>query len=60
MKAASFVFILLFFFAAPPVRAETINVSDSHGGSVTQYNARWSGLAQRGVSVRIVGPCQSA
>jgi hypothetical protein len=60
MKAAPFVFIVLFIFAAPPVRAETINVSDSHGGSVAQYNARWAGLAQRGVSVRIVGPCQSA
>ena len=60
MKVAPFVFILLFFFAASSTRAETINVSDSHGGSVTQYNARWSGLAQRGVSVRIVGPCQSA
>ena len=60
MKVAPFVFILLFFFAASSTRAETINVSDNHGGSVTQYNTRWAGLAQRGVSVRIVGPCQSA
>src|SRR5579872_5934168 len=41
-------------------RAETIDVSDDHGGSVAEYDARWTELAQRGVAVRIVGPCQSA
>ena len=40
--------------------AETIDVSDSHGGLVSAYDARWAGLAARGVHVRIVGPCQSA
>src|SRR5271154_3894073 len=40
--------------------AETINVYDNHGGSVAEYDARWSDLAARGVNVRIVGPCQSA
>lgn len=40
--------------------AETIDVSDNHGGSVAQYNQRWAGLAARGVDVRVVGPCQSA
>ena len=40
--------------------AETIDVSDDHGGSVAQYDARWAGLESQGVSVRIVGPCQSA
>jgi hypothetical protein len=60
MKAVPFVFILLYFFAVPLARAETIDVSDNHGGSVAQYDARWAGLARRGVSVRIVGPCQSA
>jgi hypothetical protein len=48
------------FFAALPARAETIDVYDNHGGSVAQYNARWAADAARGVSVRIVGPCQSA
>ena len=43
-----------------PAAAETIDVSDNHGGRVADYNARWAGLAARGVSVRIVGPCQSA
>jgi hypothetical protein len=43
-----------------PAAAETIDVFDNHGGSVSEYDARWAGLAARGVSVRIVGPCQSA
>jgi hypothetical protein len=41
-------------------RAETIDISDNHGGRVAEYSARWSELAGRGVNVRIVGPCQSA
>jgi hypothetical protein len=45
---------------ALPAQSETIDVSDSHGGSVAQYSAHWAELARRGVSVRIVGPCQSA
>ena len=52
------VFVLGLFLA--PALAETIEVSDNHGGSVAQYDARWAGLAARGVNVRIVGPCQSA
>jgi hypothetical protein len=43
-----------------PAAAETIDVFDNHGGSVAEYNARWAEFAARGVSVRIVGPCQSA
>ena len=41
-------------------RAETIDVSDNHGGRVSEYSAQWSELARKGVNVRIVGPCQSA
>jgi hypothetical protein len=48
------------FCVAAPAAAETINVFDNHGGSVIEYNARWTELAARSVSVRIVGPCQSA
>src|ERR1700726_1432624 len=40
--------------------AETIDVSDNHGGLVSAYDARWAEAAARGVHVRIVGPCQSA
>jgi hypothetical protein len=43
-----------------PLAAETIDVSDSRGGSVAENDGRWAGLAARGLSVRIVGPCQSA
>ena len=46
--------------AAPLACAETINVSDNHGGSVAAYSQRWKALAARGVDVRIVGKCQSA
>ncbi len=50
----------LMTIAGAMAHAETINVSDNHGGSVAAYDARWAGLAARGVNVRIVGPCQSA
>ncbi len=40
--------------------AETIDVFDNHGGSVVEYDQHWAALAAQGVSVRIVGPCQSA
>jgi hypothetical protein len=47
--------------AVSATRAETIDVSDNHGGHVPQYAARWAALAERDdVKVRIVGPCQSA
>lgn len=46
--------------ATSAARAETIDISDNHGGSVAEYSARWAELARQGVNVRIVGPCQSA
>ena len=60
MKAVSFAFFLMALLFTPSAKAETIDVSDSHGGSVSAYDAHWQELAQRGVNVRIVGPCQSA
>jgi hypothetical protein len=50
---------LLACLAAPAI-AETIKVSDNHGGSVALYNSHWAGLAARGVNVAVVGPCKSA
>jgi hypothetical protein len=41
-------------------RADTVDVSDDHGGSVAEYDANWTAIAARGANVRIVGPCQSA
>ena len=64
LKHRILIFILaiasLITFAAAMARAETIEVSDNHGGSVAAYDARWAAYARKGVSVRIVGPCQSA
>jgi len=60
MKVSIVAIIATLSFAASMARAETIDVFDNHGGRVAEYNARWAGLAARGVSVRIVGPCQSA
>jgi hypothetical protein len=60
MNPATFIFGALLCFAAFSVRAETIDVSDDHGGSVAEYAHRWAGLGRRDVSVRIVGPCKSA
>ena len=62
MKTRYFLFLLALTMlgGAAIAKAETIDVSDNHGGSVAEYNARWAAYAARGVSVRIVGPCQSA
>ena len=40
--------------------AATLDVSDNHGGSVRDYDAKWRALGQEGTHVRIVGSCQSA
>ena len=42
------------------IHAATLDVSDNHGGSVRDYDAKWRALGQEGTHVRIVGPCQSA
>ncbi len=52
--------LLLASFTVSIAAAETINVSDNHGGSVDAYAQRWKALAARGVNVRIVDKCQSA
>jgi hypothetical protein len=52
--------VIALWLAASVAAAETIDVSDDHGGSVAIYNQRWQEYTARGVSVRIVGPCQSA
>ena len=60
MKSVALVLIAILSLAVSQAHAETINVSDDHGGSVAAYAARWTALAAKGDSVRIVGPCQSA
>jgi hypothetical protein len=59
MKACPLILVALLGLAALPARAETIDVSDNHGGRVVEYEARWAALGAQGASVRIVGPCQS-
>jgi hypothetical protein len=58
VRPSTIVLALLLGAAALPARAETIDVDDSHGGRVADYDARWA--AHAGARVRIVGPCQSA
>jgi len=61
MKRIALSLIALTCFLIPVSSfAETIDVFDDHGGVVPDYDAKWTDLAARGVSVRIVGPCQSA
>ena len=60
MPARIILLILLVSILPSAGLAETITVSDDHGGSVAAYDARWAALAARGVDVQIVGPCQSA
>lgn len=60
MTKRSLFLLAILLLSTPSASAETIDVFDNHGGRVAEYSARWAGLAARGVSVRIVGPCQSA
>ncbi|WP_246702459.1 hypothetical protein [Starkeya sp. ORNL1] len=60
MRKITILLASLLALAAIPAWAETIDVSDNHGGSVMAYDARWAAYATRGVDVRIIGPCQSA
>ena len=55
-------FLLVFFlsFGTGVASAQTIDVSDDHGGLLSTYQNQWATLASQGVRVRIVGPCVSA
>lgn len=60
MKSRKLLIAALLLTLALPASAETIDVSDNHGGRVADYNTRWAAHAARGARVRIVGPCKSA
>ncbi|HLH90882.1 MAG TPA: hypothetical protein VKX28_20710 [Xanthobacteraceae bacterium] len=60
MKPCRLVLIALLCVGTLPGQAETINLSDDHGGRVADYDARWATHAHDGARVRIVGPCRSA
>jgi len=52
--------VTLLSFGTDVASAQTIDVSDLHGGLVNAYQNQWATLAAQGVKVRIVGPCVSA
>jgi hypothetical protein len=60
MKVRELLLAAVLLLSASVARAEVVNVSDDHGGLVASYQSQWQGLAARGKSVRIVGPCVSA
>jgi hypothetical protein len=60
MKKLISIFAIASSLVSSAWSAETIDVSDNHGGNVRQYDARWAEYGRQGVHVRIVGPCQSA
>ena len=60
MMSRAAVIVAALAAAALAARAETIDVYDNHGGNVEAYDRQWAEHGRAGVSVRIVGPCQSA
>jgi hypothetical protein len=60
VRIRQFLFVAILCLGASVARAETIDVSDDHGGLLSSYQMQWATLAARGVYVRIVGPCVSA
>jgi hypothetical protein len=60
MKVRELLLAAVLLLSASVARAQVVDVSDDHGGLVASYQSQWQGLAARGVSVRIVGPCVSA
>jgi hypothetical protein len=59
MRVWQLLFVVLLPFTGP-ASAQTVDISDYHGGLISAYQNQWSTLAAQGVKVRIVGPCVSA
>jgi hypothetical protein len=60
MKLWRLLISALLVVAASAARAETIEISDDHGGFVTLYQQKWEKLAAQKDNVRITGMCASA
>jgi len=60
LKAWHLVLLAILCLSASMAKAETVEITDDHGGLVTSYVSQWSQLASQGVKVRIAGPCASA
>jgi hypothetical protein len=59
MRVWQLLVVVLLPFAGA-ANAQTVDVSDYHGGLINAYQNQWATLAAQGVRVRIVGPCVSA
>jgi len=60
MKIWPCILAAILTLGASVASAETIDVSDDHGGLLMAYQQQWAQLSARGLNVRIVGPCVSA
>jgi hypothetical protein len=60
MGVRQLLFAAVLLLGTTAASAETVDVSDNHGGPLATYQMEWASLAARGVRVRIVGPCVSA
>ena len=60
MRVWQLLLVIFLSFSTEAARAQTIDVSDYHGGLINAYQNQWTTLAAQGVRVRIVGPCVSA
>jgi hypothetical protein len=52
--------ILALVTSVATAKAQTVDITDEHGGLLVLYQQRWEKLAAQGVHVRVVGPCVSA
>ena len=60
MKIWPCILTAILTLGASVASAETIDVSDDHGGLLMAYQQQWAQLSAQGMNVRIVGPCVSA
>jgi hypothetical protein len=60
MKFRQIVLATVLMIVAPAARAETVVITDDHGGFVYFYQQKWEKLAAQKDNVRIAGLCASA
>ena len=60
MKTWQALAAIVLSFATSAARGETVEISGDYGGLLVAYQAKWKGLSEKGVDVRISGPCVSA
>ena len=60
MKAWQFISLVILCVCTSMAKAETVEITDDHGGLVTSYVSQWAQFASQKAKVRIAGPCASA